>query len=65
MLYVGLTEDHKKSAAMFADAVGAQAISQLRGSSSGVETVATSKSGSYGATSTVSGLQDLALLNMV
>ncbi|XP_056165601.1 protein-tyrosine sulfotransferase-like, partial [Syzygium oleosum] len=44
MLYVGLTEDHKKSATMFADVVGAQAISQLRGSSSGVETVAANKS---------------------
>ncbi|XVF05692.1 hypothetical protein REPUB_Repub05bG0194400 [Reevesia pubescens] len=29
MLYVGLTEDHKESAAMFANGVGAQVISQL------------------------------------
>ncbi|XP_030546225.1 protein-tyrosine sulfotransferase-like [Rhodamnia argentea] len=44
MLYVGLTEDHKKSATMFADVVGAQAISQLKGSSSGVETASTNES---------------------
>ena len=56
MLYVGLTEDHKKSATMFADVFGAQAISQLRGSSSGVETATANKSGSCGATSTVSSL---------
>lgn len=28
MLYVGLTEDHKKSATMFANMVGAQVLSQ-------------------------------------
>ncbi|KAF8039835.1 hypothetical protein BT93_B2143 [Corymbia citriodora subsp. variegata] len=43
MLYVGLTEDHRESATMFADVVGAQVISQLRGSSSGVQTAATNK----------------------
>ena len=30
MLYVGLTEEHKESATMFANIVGAQVISQLR-----------------------------------
>ncbi|XP_048137481.1 protein-tyrosine sulfotransferase-like isoform X2 [Rhodamnia argentea] len=44
MLYVGLTEDHRESATMFGDVVGAQVISQLRGSSSGVQTVATNNS---------------------
>ncbi|KAK3442310.1 hypothetical protein EUGRSUZ_B02508 [Eucalyptus grandis] len=44
MLYVGLTEDHRESATMFADVVGAQVISQLRGSSSGVQTAATNES---------------------
>lgn len=29
MLYVGLTENHKESATMFADVVGAQVISQF------------------------------------
>ena len=29
MLYVGLTEDHRESATMFANVVGAQVISQL------------------------------------
>lgn len=29
MLYVGITEDHKESAKMFANVVGAQVISQL------------------------------------
>ncbi|XP_056166146.1 protein-tyrosine sulfotransferase [Syzygium oleosum] len=43
MLYVGLTEDHRESATMFADVVGAQVISQLRGSSSDVQTAATNK----------------------
>ncbi|KAI4373533.1 hypothetical protein MLD38_011652 [Melastoma candidum] len=32
MLYVGLTEEHRESATMFANVVGAQVISQLRGS---------------------------------
>lgn len=45
MLYVGLTEDHRESATMFADVVGAQVISQLRGSSSVAQTVVTNKSG--------------------
>ena len=29
MLYVGLTEEHRESATMFANVVGAQVISQL------------------------------------
>ena len=33
MLYVGLTEDHKESATMFGNMVGAQVISQLMASS--------------------------------
>lgn len=34
MLYVGLTENHKESATMFANIVGAQVISQHRISNS-------------------------------
>lgn len=34
MLYVGLTEDHRESASMFANVVGSQIISQLVTSSS-------------------------------
>ncbi|CAA7390461.1 unnamed protein product [Spirodela intermedia] len=37
MLYVGLTEEHKKSATMFANMVGAQVISQSESSSSHFE----------------------------
>lgn len=33
MLYVGLTEEHRESATMFANVVGSQVISQLRASS--------------------------------
>lgn len=33
MLYVGITEDHRESATMFANVVGAQVISQLMASS--------------------------------
>lgn len=45
MLYVGLTEDHKESATMFANVVGAQVISQLRATNSSVETASKRKSG--------------------
>ncbi|CAI0397877.1 unnamed protein product [Linum tenue] len=38
MLYVGLTEDHKESATMFANVVGAQVISQTLSSSSNATT---------------------------
>lgn len=34
MLYVGLTENHRESATMFANVVGAQAISKFAGSNS-------------------------------
>ncbi|KAK9280532.1 hypothetical protein L1049_014224 [Liquidambar formosana] len=44
MLYVGLTEDHKESATMFANVVGAQVISQLIESSSRIESLANNKS---------------------
>ncbi|KAI3722025.1 hypothetical protein L2E82_33049 [Cichorium intybus] len=44
MLYVGLTEDHKQSATMFANFVGAQVISQLAASNPGTETVNYNKS---------------------
>lgn len=37
MLYVGITEDHKESATMFGNMVGAQVISQLMASSSSME----------------------------
>ncbi|KAL6204846.1 hypothetical protein ACLB2K_022113 [Fragaria x ananassa] len=37
MLYVGLTEEHRESATMFANVVGAQVIAQLRGSNSSGE----------------------------
>jgi hypothetical protein len=45
MLYVGLTEEHRESATMFANVVGAQVISQLRGSNSSGESAANNKSG--------------------
>lgn len=32
MLYIGLTEKHRESAKFFADVVGAQVISQFKGS---------------------------------
>ncbi|CAB4313061.1 unnamed protein product [Prunus armeniaca] len=44
MLYVGLTEEHRESATMFANVVGAQVISQLGGSNSSEESAADSKS---------------------
>lgn len=44
MLYVGLTEDHRESATMFANLVGAQVISQLVASNPGTETVNYNKS---------------------
>lgn len=45
MLYVGLTEEHRESATMFANVVGSQVISQLRVSSSSTESTADNKSG--------------------
>uniref|UniRef100_A0A2C9VYV7 Sulfotransferase n=4 Tax=Manihot esculenta TaxID=3983 RepID=A0A2C9VYV7_MANES len=44
MLYVGLTEDHRESATMFANVVGAQVISQALALNSSEETAADSKS---------------------
>ncbi|XP_048444906.1 protein-tyrosine sulfotransferase isoform X1 [Pyrus x bretschneideri] len=43
MLYVGLTEEHRESATMFANVVGAQVISQLGGSNSSEESATESK----------------------
>ncbi|KAE9593191.1 putative protein-tyrosine sulfotransferase [Lupinus albus] len=37
MLYVGLTEDHRESATMFANVVGAQVISQLNAANSSLD----------------------------
>lgn len=45
MLYVGITEDHKESATMFGNMVGAQVISQLMGSSYRMEGAANNMSG--------------------
>ncbi|KAG6762022.1 hypothetical protein POTOM_032507 [Populus tomentosa] len=45
MLYVGLTEDHRESATMFANVVGAQVISQALTENSSMESAANSKSG--------------------
>uniref|UniRef100_A0A2N9HPM4 Sulfotransferase n=1 Tax=Fagus sylvatica TaxID=28930 RepID=A0A2N9HPM4_FAGSY len=44
MLYVGLTEEHRESATMFANVVGSQVISQLRASNMSMESVADNKS---------------------
>lgn len=48
MLYVGLTEEHRESATMFANVVGAQVISQLGGTNSSEESAADSNSGQCG-----------------
>lgn len=48
MLYVGLTEDHRESATMFANVVGAQVISQALTENSSMESAANSKSGWFG-----------------
>lgn len=48
MLYVGLTEDHKESATMFANVVGAQVISQALTANSSMKSAAASKSGWFG-----------------
>lgn len=45
MLYVGLTENHKESATMFANVVGTQAISQFTGSTSHEDHTAKNSSG--------------------
>ncbi|POO01227.1 Heparan sulfate 6-sulfotransferase/Protein-tyrosine sulfotransferase [Trema orientale] len=43
MLYVGLTEEHRESATMFANVVGSQVISQLRASNSRTKSTAGKK----------------------
>lgn len=45
MLYVGLTEDHRESATMFANVVGAQVISQRIASTYSKNSAANDKSG--------------------
>ena len=45
MLYVGLTEDHKESATIFANMVGAQVLSQSEALGSLPEQEASSKTG--------------------
>ncbi|KAL0534053.1 hypothetical protein IC582_028330 [Cucumis melo] len=45
MLYVGLTAEHKESAMMFANVVGAQVISQLKDANFSVDTLADNQSG--------------------
>ncbi|XP_022152919.1 protein-tyrosine sulfotransferase isoform X2 [Momordica charantia] len=45
MLYVGLTAEHKESAAMFANVVGAQVISQLKDANFSMDTLADNQSG--------------------
>lgn len=45
MLYVGLTEEHKMSATMFAKLVGAQVLSQLENLNFDVDQAATNESG--------------------
>lgn len=45
MLYVGLTAEHKESATMFANVVGAQVISQLRDAKFSMDTSADNQSG--------------------
>ncbi|KAK4756482.1 hypothetical protein SAY87_006609 [Trapa incisa] len=50
MLYVGLTEDHRESATMFANVVGAQVISQLRSRSPVPETVAAKRTSEQSST---------------
>lgn len=47
MLYVGLTAEHKESAAMFANVVGAQVISQLKDANFSMDTLADNQSGLF------------------
>ncbi|XP_019413494.1 PREDICTED: protein-tyrosine sulfotransferase isoform X2 [Lupinus angustifolius] len=46
MLYVGLTEEHKESATMFANVVGSQVISQLNGPNASLDIVDKTEQGS-------------------
>lgn len=50
MLYVGLTENHKESATMFANVVGTQAISQFTSSRSHGDHAANNNSGQFRST---------------
>lgn len=45
MLYVGLTENHRESAKMFGNVVGAQVISKVVASNSSMEDPSKDKSG--------------------
>lgn len=47
MLYIGLTENHRESAQIFADVVGAQVISQFNGSKLGTDDVVPYATGQY------------------
>lgn len=47
MLYVGLTEDHKESATMFANMVGVQVLSMLEALSSRIEQAANNRTGKH------------------
>ena len=47
MLYVGLTENHRESATMFANVVGAQVISQFTALGSSTKFVADNNSGQF------------------
>ncbi|KAG6494268.1 hypothetical protein ZIOFF_049289 [Zingiber officinale] len=62
MLYVGLTEEHKKSANMFAELVGAQVISQSEAWSS-TEQETTNKTGIFSAEPSYSSFYSAAALN--
>lgn len=48
MLYVGLTEEHKESATMFANMVGVQVLSLLEALSSRIEQAANNTTGKHG-----------------
>jgi len=39
MLYVGLTEEHRESATMFANVVGSQVISQLNAPNTSLDSI--------------------------
>lgn len=47
MLYVGLTEEHRESATMFANVVGAQVISQLNAQNTSLETTDNTERSSF------------------
>lgn len=47
MLYVGLTEEHKESATMFANVVGSQVISQLNAPNTSLDTIENTEQSSF------------------